>query len=267
MAYIPIKYTGNIFGIDEIDKGRIIKFIITFLIGSVLGYFLLNKSITIEIFADIIVGGVLAPSVYSIIKYYKDLIETTKKYLEFKPRTFFFILFEILLVSFLFFELKDLPSYLLIPLLVSWEFSGYLRIILTQTNALFDEDIKRLRNNFVIYGYSRLSYFIMIPLISLVLLKDITSILFFSTIYFPFIFLFYYLSMNVSSYAQRSPEVERNIKIIRYIKNYSPSREKIGENFEELGEQKINLILSKLHNLNFIKKEGRKYTMSPFYSF
>lgn len=143
---------------------------------------------------------------------------------------------------------------------VFWGISAYLLIILRGTNYLIKEDVENSILLLKLFGYSRITYYI-IPLLHLTF--EIPYWLF--SIYFLLIYLgaIYFLY----PYIDRPDKVRDYINVLKYInKNKKVKINKISRELE-MENKYVNRIVKQLKSRFYVYDENKKYYVTFLYNY
>lgn len=258
-------HTGNLLGVKEIAWKKILQSLLILGIESVFLYFLIGEIFSLKTIITIAVSVGLAPSLFYLIFYGKDLIRVSKSHFKMNPKTIFGILFELILLIAIYLDLRGvIPVFFLVAIMFFWGISGYIRILSVQRSFLFEEDINRVRKVFVLYGYNRLSYFLIFFIYLLKIYAPI-QILSAFVIYFPLLYILAFFITNLLPYATKSIKVEHTLKVLRYIKENNPSLQEISSYFDKFNKKELSYTIQILYWLKFIEKRGRKFFIREMY--
>lgn len=280
---INIYLIGNIFFIDKKPNFKV------FLYAIILSFLQPISEIILEIkyfsnfnFSDVFLSiGVMLIlfCLQSVIKNWDVLLRFTRKYIKLKVDIILTFGAEILLGYMIFYFIEQFFIYALLGTLF-WVTSGFLRIIIQTTNALFYEDSNELAKLIQSYSYLRISYFTLllillfnkIQLISyiksiLIQLENMNDYLDFSiyiAFWFFLIFVYSHFMLNLYPYFTNDPEVVKSITIIQFIslKEKGRSFKEMMDNFNDYSEPLMQDILNRLIYSGFIEK-NRKYKLAP----
>lgn len=217
------KLIGNIFVVDtELDQAKISATIIVTIITLILLFIYENEPIKI----NGLINSLIYPFVATVILLVGRKYELIKKFFS----TYFtksslkisngkIIMYLAILLIFLF-----QATYINIVVVALFIISGFMRIIIQNTKALFFADISEFMDFIKIYGYIRASFF---ALAILWLLKKImilisytfvlNSVFFWTTLLFIiFLFEVQFIS-NLYPYCEKHKDIENTILIIREI--------------------------------------------------
>lgn len=280
---INIYLIGNIFFIDKKPNFKVLLYAI------ILSFLQPISEIILEIkyfsnfnFSDVFLSiGVMLIlfCLQSVIKNWDVLLRFTRKYIKLKVDIILTFGAEILLGYMIFYFIEQFFIYALLGTLF-WVTSGFLRIIIQTTNALFYEDSNELAKLIQSYSYLRISYFTLllillfnkIQLISyiksiLIQLENMNDYLDFSiyiAFWFFLIFVYSHFMLNLYPYFTNDPEVVKSITIIQFIslKEKGRSFKEMMDNFNDYSEPLMQNILNRLIYSGFIEK-NRKYKLAP----
>ncbi len=280
---INIYLIGNIFFIGKKPNLKVLLYAV------ILSFLQPISEIILEIkyfsdfnFSDVFLSiGVLLIlfCLQSVIKNWDMLLRFTRKYIKLKLNIILILGIEILIGYMIF---NFIGQFFIYALLGSffWVTSGFLRIIIQATKALFYENSNELAKLIQCYSYLRISYFTLllillfnkIQLIShmksiLIQLENMNDYLNFSiyiAFWFCLIFVYSHFMLNLYPYFTKDPEVVKSIKIIQFIslKEKGRSFKEMMGNFNDYSESLMQDKLNRLIYSGFVEKD-RKYKLAP----
>ncbi|WP_342304951.1 hypothetical protein [Methanolobus sp. ZRKC5] len=233
-------------------------------------------------FSDIITSiglVILLFCIQSVIKNRLLLMYFAQKYIKPKPYLILLFAFEISLGFMVFNSMKN---YFVFALLggILWVTSGFFRLIVQATKAIFDEESAKLAGLLQNYSYLRTSYFTLLFIWLVSKLQFIPSMksIFSSiespdqyldfSIYFATwvisIIIYGYFMLNLYPYFVKDKDVIKSIDIIQFISRKEKGRsfKEIVDNFKDESEVNIQEKLNHLIYSGFIEKD-RKYKLAP----
>jgi hypothetical protein len=212
---IETRMIGNIFAVDrKINFKTILIPIITILLMALSKFIFDNQNISANItLQDLMYLPIISTILYTFFKY--NLIgKLFKEYFNFKFEVIILILFYTL-ISIYIVTLPDPKIYLFFSVIL-FCFSGFQRIVIQKTKALFFTDIYEFMDFIQIYGYTRAAFF-SIPIIYFVNILVYNSPLV-GLIYYLIIFVFIFLFVaNLYPYCNKHKDIKKTILIIRKI--------------------------------------------------
>jgi len=210
---------GNIFLLDKhLHKKEIIVSVLTAIGTSAIGL-LFNKHVISPIIGmEELIYGIIFSSIIYIASEIKNIYNFIKKYFCVNTIVIFNIILDVAIaISILVVGQGDIFSWILGA---SWMFSGFLRMLITFSKALFESDIKEYLKIIQIYAYTRAAY-LMTILLFLYSVITITPNITLLDIIFMFMVLGLCLiySSNLSPYMTKHENVKRVILMFRVIKD------------------------------------------------
>lgn len=215
----------------------------------------------------------------SVIKNRDMLLRFTRKYIKLKVDIVLTLGVEILLGYMIFNLIEQFFIYALLGSFF-WVTSGFLRIIIQSTKALFYENSNELAKLIQSYSYLRISYFTLLLilllnkiqfisqiksiLIQLENMNDYLDISIYIAFWFCLIFVYSHFMFNLYPYFTNNPEVVKSIKIIQFIslKEKGRSFKEMMDNFNDYSKPLMQDKLNRLMYSGFVEK-NRKYKLAP----
>jgi hypothetical protein len=257
-----IETIGNIFRVkSKIPAIVMITPVLLAFITTLLKLFLANQPLINEFSLENIIWPFIAYSIFIIFKK-RESLKGIITY--FRPNliSIIFITVEIVLSAIWWFIFKETAFKYVVVIL--WLISGFLRILIQKTPALFYYDITKLLHINEIYGFTRASTYFLVTLYFLSAAQSYFNNFYFSLIIFiPFITIYFFYISNLYPYMVKHIDVRRSIEILRYIGDNNPSRNAL-LNGIHISEQNLDESLRRLQISNYIEKI-RKYKLKKEY--
>lgn len=258
--YFNLGIVGNLFYLNKHIKVKTIytSVLLTIIIGF-LGFFLEGEIFGLFFPLKEFLYLLMGLSFLYLVLNYMLIVQFFKKYYHFTLITFVMSLMEIVLaVSIVMVYNKQLIGWILG---IFWLFSGFLRILIQSTRALFDSEIRNFLKIVQIFAYTRAAYFSFTGLLILSLIPKtpISIFLFFLLIMF---FLNLFLISNLNPYMIKHSSVRRAVELIRLIGMEKEIKLNKLSNMTKLSKTYFNRLVGKWDRHNFVNVSNKRVELS-----